>query len=352
MAVIESFSTAGLDPRRKLAYWNDLGSESFSPLVSDPVDIRTFNGSISRTWVGDMSLAEVSSDAQVVRHSRAHVARTRNELFFLLLQLEGECQFRQGGREAPLKSGDFALCDSTRHYEIDFPDANRMLVLGIPDAKLRRHIACPESLVAVPMEGARGVSSLLSRFLRSYWVECRQELESGAAERVTVAILDLLGAAYADVPRAQSQHSSLGTAHRIRIINFIEAHLHDPDLTPTRIAEACTMTPRYLHYLFSDQDETVARYILRRRLDACSRALVSSAQRGRSVTAIAFDHGFNSPTHFGRVFRAKFGTTPREYRRASGGQGEAPELAVAMRRASRLAAAAASADLCLAAAEL
>jgi transcriptional regulator GlxA family with amidase domain len=33
------------------------------------------------------------------------------------------------------------------------------------------------------------------------------------------------------------------------------------------------------------------------------------------VTAIAFDYGFNSATHFGRVFRAKFGATPREYRR-------------------------------------
>jgi AraC-like DNA-binding protein len=75
------------------------------------------------------------------------------------------------------------------------------------------------------------------------------------------------------------------------------------------------MTTRYLHHLFSDQDETVARYILRRRLEACSRALLSPSQRGRTVTAIAFDYGFNSPTHFGRVFRAKFGATPREYRR-------------------------------------
>ena len=49
--------------------------------------------------------------------------------------------------------------------------------------------------------------------------------------------------------------------------------------------------------------------------DACSRALQSGAQRGRTVTAIAFDYGFNSPTHFGRVFRAKFNVTPREYRR-------------------------------------
>jgi AraC-like DNA-binding protein len=239
-------------------------------------------------------------------------------MFFLHLQMEGESISRQDGREAALKAGDFTLCDSTRHYEIVFPGANRMLVVGIPDAKLRRHIACPESLVAIPMQGSHGVSSLLSRFLRSYWIECRQELDAGAAERVTVAMLDLLGAAYADIPRARSGHSSLGTAHRIRIINYIEAHLHDPELTPTRIAEACKMTPRYLHHLFSDQDETVARYILRRRLEACSRALTSNAQRGRSVTAIAFDHGFNSPTHFGRVFRARFGTTPREFRRAQG----------------------------------
>lgn len=321
MAQIESFSTAGLDPRRKLALWNDRACESFSPLVSDPVDIRTFNGSIARTAIGDMTLAEVYSEAQIVRHSRAHVARTRNSLFFLHLQMEGESISRQDGREALLQSGDFTLCDSTRHYEIVFPGTNRMLVLGIPDAKLRRHIACPESLVAIPMQAASGVGGLLSRFLRNYWVECHQELEAAAAERVGVAILDLLGAAYAEIPRAQSDRSSLSTAHRIRIINFIEAHLHDPDLTPTRIAEACKMTPRYLHHLFSEQDETVARYILRRRLEACSRALVSSAQRGRTVTSIAFDYGFNSPTHFGRVFRAKFGMTPREYRLGEAGNG-------------------------------
>jgi AraC-like DNA-binding protein len=53
--------------------------------------------------------------------------------------------------------------------------------------------------------------------------------------------------------------------------------------------------------------------------EACSRALQSGAQRGRTVTAIAFDYGFNSPTHFGRVFRAKFNVTPREYRREKAG---------------------------------
>ncbi len=318
MALIESFSTAGLEPRRKLAFWNDVACESFSPLVSDPADLQRFNGSIDRTSISDVSLAEVYSDAQIVRHSHSHVARTRDALFFLHLQLEGQSVNRQDGREAALGAGDFTLCDSTRQYEIAFPGPNRMLVMGIPDARLRRHVACPEGLVAIPMHGVRGVNRLASRLLSSYWAECRHELDAEAAERVTVAILDVLGAAYARTPRAHADQSSVGAAHRIRIINFIETHLHEPDLTPTRVAEACKMTPRYLHHLFSGRDETVARYILRRRLDACSQALASSAQRGRSVTAIAFDHGFNSPTHFGRAFRARFGMAPREFRRTRG----------------------------------
>ncbi len=315
MTQIVSFSTAGLDPRRKLSAWNECANESFSPLVSDPVDIHTFNGSIARTVIGDLTLADVYSEAQIVRHSRVHVTRTRSPLFFLHLQLEGESLSRQDGHDAHLQAGDFTLCDSTRNYEIIFPGTNRMLVLGIPEAQLRRQIASPECMVAIPMQSSTGIRGLFSRFLRSYWVECRRELDDASAGRVTTAIMDLLGAAYADVPCPRSGRSSLATAHRLRIINYIESHLHEPDLTPGKIAAACRITPRYLYHLSKNQEETVARYILRRRLEVCARALIAEAQRGRTVTEIAFDHGFNSPTHFGRVFRAKFGLTPREYRR-------------------------------------
>ncbi len=315
MAIVESLSAAGPHPRRKISYWNERPGGNISPAVSDPVDIATFNGTVQRATIGELTLAELRSDAQLVRHSQAQGVRTRSSLFFLHLQIEGESTNRQDGREAHLRAGDFTLFDSTRQYEIAFGAANRMLVLGIPDAILRRYIACPECLVAIPMAGGTGICALFSHFLRNYWSEFQKSLDTAVAARVNVAILDLAAAAYADLPQSRSDRSSLATAHRIRIINYIEAHLNDPELTPTRIADACKMTTRYLHHLFSDQDETVARYILRRRLEACSRALLSPSQRGRTVTAIAFDYGFNSPTHFGRVFRAKYGATPREFRR-------------------------------------
>jgi AraC-like DNA-binding protein len=103
----------------------------------------------------------------------------------------------------------------------------------------------------------------------------------------------------------------------VRIISYIEARLRDPQLSPARVAQACRITSRYLHHLFACETETVTRYIQRRRLEECARALIDAPGRGRLVTEIAFDYGFNSLTHFGRVFRSHYGMTPSAYRRAA-----------------------------------
>lgn len=314
MTQLETFSTAGLEPRRKIEFWNDAACASFTPIVSDPVDPRNFCGRLTRTKLGDIRLGEVYSDAQVVRHLRAHVARTKAPMFFLHMQLEGASVNRQDGREAQLEPGDFTLCDTTRPYEMQFAGANRMFVVGLPDTLLRRHLSSPESVVAIPMSGNSGLSGLLSHFLRDFWTRCREDIDPVIVPRITRAILDLTASAYTALPEAQSDRSSVVTSHRVRIVNYIESHLGDPDLTPMKIAEVCKMTPRYLHHLFSEGSETVARYILRRRLEECARALTVPSLHSRTVTSIAFDYGFNSPTHFGRVFRARYGVTPREFR--------------------------------------
>jgi AraC family transcriptional activator of tynA and feaB len=75
------------------------------------------------------------------------------------------------------------------------------------------------------------------------------------------------------------------------------------------------MSARRLHQLFEGDAETVGSYILRRRLEECARAISDAAQRGRTVTEIAFLHGFNNASHFGRVFRGRYGATPSDYRR-------------------------------------
>ncbi len=305
MTYSESSASADADPCRGTAY-------GAAPAAA-PKPERASRGQADWTELGDVMVMQIASEGQA-RQARFAGTRVHPPRCFVHLMLEGEGNARQDGREVLLRSGDFTLCDGTRHFEISCPTGSLMLVLGIPTAKLRRHVACPESLAAVAMRAGSGVNGLLSGFLRTYWRECRHSLDADSAERIAVAVLDLLGAAYAQVPRTHAERSSRGTAHRIRILNYIHAHLYESELTPAQIAQACRITTRYLHYLFSDGEETVTRYILKRRLEACSQALLAEGQRGRTVTAIAFDHGFNSATHFGRVFRSQFGMTPREYR--------------------------------------
>lgn len=280
---------------------------------------ETFPRDILRRYdvlqVGSLRMVEISSPLHTTPPRRPGPTDACEALFLLLLQLEGISVHRQDERDAKLCVGDFAICAPSRPYEISL--SGRCLVIGIPDSLMRRHLSCLDDVIAVRMSGYRGVSSVLANFIKNFWA-CRAEAaDPTVALRMSYTLLDLIAAAYAGSAHAHQGQSSLVAAHRVRIIGYIEAHLRDPGLNPTAVAQACKITARYLHHLFTSESETVTQYIQRRRLEECARALIAAPVRGRLVTEIALDHGFNSLTHFGRAFRNHYGLTPSEYRRAA-----------------------------------
>ena len=154
MIQLETLSTSGQSPRHKIEYWNDIASATFSPLVSDPVDAADFTGRLTRTTNSPVRIAEVYSDPQIVRHTSSQVARSKMQIHFLHLQLEGESINRQDRREARLLPGDFTICDNSRPYEIVFEKPNRMLVFGFTDDLMRRYLQYPQSITALPISGS------------------------------------------------------------------------------------------------------------------------------------------------------------------------------------------------------
>ncbi len=258
--------------------------------------------------VGQLRISEVSSFA---------APGAMDAGFLLVLQLEGTSIHRQDERDVRLSAGDFTICTSARPYEVAILSPGRYLTVSIPDTLLRRHLTCPDDVVAIRMSGTRGMTSVLSNFIKTFWT-CRNDtIDPTVCLRMSYILLDLIAAAYSVTPHARHEHSSLVAAHRARILAYIEGHLRDPSLNPTTVARACKITARYLHHLFTTEAETVTQYIQRRRLEECARALIAAPVRTRLVTDIAFDYGFNSLTHFGRVFRHQYGLTPSEYRRTA-----------------------------------
>ncbi|MFC5748798.1 AraC family transcriptional regulator [Actinomadura rugatobispora] len=99
------------------------------------------------------------------------------------------------------------------------------------------------------------------------------------------------------------------------IRDYIDHHLHDPDLTPGAIAAAHHISISYLHRLFRPDGVTVSAWIRRRRLERACDALADPALSSVSIHDISAQSGFLSHAGFTRAFRAAFGITPGEYRR-------------------------------------
>jgi len=281
-----------------------------------------------RTKIGATWLIELSAPASTEPFPVSTTPAVPGLMYSLHLVLDGCSIDRQWGRECRLEAGDFAVYAGGPRGSLaaTHPGPLRRLVLGIPSHTLRRYLPCPERVVALPMSGNTGVSGLVSTLLRDFWRRCREQADAITDPRVMHGILELIGVAYANVPQIGVGPSQSAAFHKGQIFAYIEAHLGDDDLSPTHIASALHMTPRNLHYLFASEGETVARYILRRRLEESVRALTCVPPQQRTLTEIALDLGFGSVTHFGRAFRRCYGMTPSEYRCGGGKTPTQPTL--------------------------
>lgn len=96
-------------------------------------------------------------------------------------------------------------------------------------------------------------------------------------------------------------------------IEYIEKHLNE-DIGLNDVSRETGYSYYYMTRLFSAVlGESVGHYINRRRLYNASEKLIHSHQR---VIDIALDSGFKSPEAFSRAFKATFGSSPAEYRKA------------------------------------
>jgi len=313
-AVIHKLSTAGRSSKEGVEYWNEVACNTFTTQTIDPLDPQ-FRAEISRVELGEIRAAVAVSRPSIVTRSSPQIARSRRAFFLLHLHLAGESVNRQDGREIRLARGDFAIVDSTRPYQIAFDQDTSILVLRFPQALVRRVIACPEAVTLLPMSGKSGASGLASRFIQNVWYGLEEGMSAESAARLCRPILDVIANAYAEVPTAQVESSSIQGALRVQIRSFIEEHLGNPDLGPSTIATAFGISSRYVHALFKSDGKSVSEHIQHRRLEAAARALTDPLWPNRSIAAVAFSLGFKSQAHFSRLFHERYGMTPRGFRR-------------------------------------
>jgi AraC-like DNA-binding protein len=310
---MQSYSTAGLPASAKVAYWNDVISSVFAPLETRPAHAE-FDAELQCAKFGRLRLAKAVSRAATVRRSKAQASRADEHRYFLHVQTGGKLLIRQDRHEAMLEQGDLVLSDATLPYQLTYDDECSTLVLIVTDKELRRHLPTPEEMIGVKLSGQNGLSRTNALMLADVWGQVEHGFPPDIGSRIADSILDVFATSSMEIKGMAVAEPAIVGARRVQIKRYIEANLRNPDLTVRSVASAFGISPRYLHILFTHENETVSSYILRRRLEECGKQLADALWRRRTITEIAFGWGFNNATHFARVFRNRYGTSPRDYR--------------------------------------
>jgi AraC-like DNA-binding protein len=314
----QTAQTADLPRGQRFDFWRNIVSQTFVPLdVTAPCEAGGFRGRLRGADLGMLRMYEVDAEPHIAHRTSRLIAATPAGSYKVGLQLSGSSVLSQGGRETPLRAGEFAVYDTDRPYRLAFGEPHRMLVLVFPHAMLGLPAERVARLTATRMSGREGMGALIAPFLVRV-AGVLDDLDSRGGVRLAGNVLDLITTVLAE--RLDAVPADPRTAHRsllVQITAFIEQHLGDIDLSPDLIAAAHHISTRLLHKLFHAQGTTVSAWIRQRRLEHCRHDLRDPLQQSRLVSAIGARWGYPDAAHFSRLFKATFGMSPRDYRMAA-----------------------------------
>jgi AraC-like DNA-binding protein len=114
--------------------------------------------------------------------------------------------------------------------------------------------------------------------------------------------------------REQAANRGLKAARLRRIKAHVNQHLGPGELSIEAVADAQALTQRYIQRLFEAEGTTFSVFVGQQRLARAYRLLGDPRRTDLTVGAIARDCGFGNVSHFNRLFRRLYGSTPSDVR--------------------------------------
>ena len=318
-------TTRDVHKRDRFAFWREAVCDTYVQLECVSNTQADFVGEIRLTRMPRISTSYVSGSQQLVSRRRRDIAQASDQWFLMSIQLEKRGLVEQCGRTAELAHGDFALYSSTEPYDLTLQDGFRQLVVQIPRAELLQRLPNIDLLTGMAVNGNSQVGGLVREsVLRLLQLQ-------GAANPMTLrcledSIIDLCATGLATLPGADARLTA--SEHRLihQADTVIARSIKDPALDRAAIADALSISVRRLSEVFQAEGTSVAHKIREARLSGIAADLRNPQFSGWTISAIALRWGLNNLQHFSRMFRDRYGVSPREYRTAFSHDPEAVRL--------------------------
>jgi len=282
-----------------------------------PTTGSDFSGRIEIGRLDDLVVARIgTTPSRFSRSLRAETASLPNPLL-LCIEVSGSHRIEHYGRTCILRPGDWCIVDMRHrldHWALGPRNEYLALALDRPaDPALTELI---EQGLGRRFDGTWGMSRVIQAMANEAYKQFNR-LAPSAGRSLQRAIVGMAWDALRE-QRAAPAELAYHDLQVARVKAYIETHVADPDLCVQSIAHACDMSVRSVHRAFdADPSGTISKYIWTRRISQCAATLRDPSQAHRSISEICFAWGFNSTSHFSRVFKDQFGVPPRVYRLAA-----------------------------------
>jgi AraC family transcriptional regulator, positive regulator of tynA and feaB len=263
------------------------------------------------------AVAKTKSTPIIAARDRAELEDSPGECLYANYVMSGELRVQQGEHDFTAKRGDLVIYES-RHPVITREkntgpfenltfrvDKGQVASFGHADAVLSCTLISAENMIA-PLAACLGY---LSENLLAIPME-----EAAALFKVFGSLLPVAALAISKSHDTQEQKEVAQRSVMRELLEYVEAHLGAPDLSPRLAAAELGISLRYVHKLFAENGMTFCNYVTSKRLDYVRRDLSSDAFRHEPAYAIAARWGFDDPSAFNRIFKERFGMTPGRMR--------------------------------------
>lgn len=247
---------------------------------------------------------------------RAHrsTALIDNDDIILLVAQSGASLMKHRGREEPVNARQ-ALMMSGGEVGISQiqPGGLRFINMSFSMRKLAPLVGDPGAVFMRPLPTDSAPMRLLIDYVQAVQAidrEAPAEMWHLAATHMTDLIAVAMGAT------RDAAEIARGRGVRVARLRAIKADIaaHGANLSTDQIAARHRLSPRYVRKLFEGDGTSLSDFMLAQRLERAHRLLSDPRQAGSTITAIAFEAGFNDLSYFNRAFRRRYAATPTDVR--------------------------------------